>query len=535
MKSAAIFQDGMILQRNKPVVIWGTGAPGETIRGEIQGKEGEAEVGADGNWTLTLPAPAASDEEELVLRSVSPADGKETETVFRQVAVGEVWVAGGQSNMEFHMRYEKHKAEAMKNCSNPRVRFFDVPEVCYDGQSEEFDYTRMGIWREADQENLEYFSAVGYYFQREIEKTLDIPVGIIGCNWGGTRSCAWMKPESVERAGKPWMEMYREQTAEMDMDEFWKKQHGNPMNHRGDPFHDPFGETVLPRTLSAREMEEFFQKMSGDTEAYLQELRPQEIPGCLYEHMLKTIAPYGIRGFLWYQGESDDEPGKQGLYQDMLTALIGDWRALWNDPELPFLFVQLPGWENWLAGPGNRDYMTIRSCQEAVAKTVDHAYLCSISDAGEQMDIHPKDKKVVGERLALLARGHVYGETLLCDAPAAEQVRRDGQCVEITFANADGGLTLKGDTVEALHIYPAQEPGEEKEISENPEDSKQSEKETDCRTEISFTAVADGEKLVISLPEGIGAVSIEFARTKWYLVNLYNQAGIPAIPFEYVL
>ena len=122
MKSAAIFQDGMILQRNKPVVIWGTGVPGETIRGEIQGKEGEAEVGADGNWTLTLPAPAASDEEELVLRSVSPADGKETETVFRQVAVGEVWVAGGQSNMEFHMRYEKHKAEAMKNCSNPRDR-----------------------------------------------------------------------------------------------------------------------------------------------------------------------------------------------------------------------------------------------------------------------------------------------------------------------------------------------------------------------------------------------------------------------------
>lgn len=527
MKPAAIFQDGMILQRNKLTVIWGTGVPGETVTGEIQGKRGEAAVDAVGRWTLTLPALEASEEEELVLRSVF-ADGREETKVLRQVAIGEVWVAGGQSNMEFHIRYEKHKAEAMKDCSNPRVRFFDVPEVCYDGQQKEFDYSRMGIWRKADPQNLEYFSAVGYYFQREIEKALDVPVGIIGCNWGGTRSCAWMSPESVERVGKPWMQMYQERTAEMDMEEYWKKQHGNPMNHRGDPFSDPFGEAVLPRTLSEQELAEFFQKMPGDMEAYQQEMLPQEIPRCLYEHMLKTIAPYGIRGFLWYQGESDDEPGKQELYQDMLTAMIGDWRALWNDQELPFLFVQLPGWENWLNGPGNQDYMTIRSCQEKVAKTVGNAYLCSISDAGEQMDIHPKNKKVVGERLALLALGHVYGEGLLCDAPAAEQIQRDGGCVEITFANADGGLNVKGDRIEALHIYPAQENGAKKDNSERSED------DTDYRTEISFTADVEGEKLVFRLPEGTGRVSIEFARTRWYLVNLYNQAGIPAVPFEFV-
>lgn len=528
MKPAAIFQDGMILQRNKPAVIWGTGTPGETVTGEIQGKRGEAAVGADGRWTLTLPTLEASEDEELVLRSVL-ADGGEETKALRQVAVGEVWVAGGQSNMEFHMRYEKHKVEAMKDCSNPRLRFFDVPEVCYDGQSEESDYSRMGIWRKADPEELEYFSAVGYYFQREIEKALDLPVGIIGCNWGGTRSCAWMRTESVERAGKPWMQMYEEQTAELDMDEFWKKQHGNPMNHRGNPFADPFGEAVLPRTLSEQELEELFRNMPEDMDAIVQELQPQAIPGCLYEHMLKTIAPYGIRGFLWYQGESDDEPGKQALYKDMLTAMIGDWRALWNDQKLPFLLVQLPGWENWLLdGPGNQDYMTIRSCQETVAKTVDNAYLCSISDAGEQMDIHPKDKKVAGERLALLARGHVYGEELLCDAPAAEQIRRDGERVEIIFANSEGGLTVKGDRVEALHVYPAQESGAEKHHSEQPEG------DADRRMEIPFTVDVCGEKLVIRLPKGTVAVSIEFARTRWYLVNLYNQAGIPAIPFEFV-
>ena len=115
MKPAAIFQDGMILQRNKLTVIWGTGVPGETVTGEIQGKRGEAAVDAVGRWTLTLPALEASEEEELVLRSVF-ADGREETKVLRQVAIGEVWVAGGQSNMEFHIRYEKHKAEAMKDC-----------------------------------------------------------------------------------------------------------------------------------------------------------------------------------------------------------------------------------------------------------------------------------------------------------------------------------------------------------------------------------------------------------------------------------
>ena len=269
--------------------------------------------------------------------------------------------------------------------------------------------------------------------------------------------------------------------------------------------------------LFRSELEDFFQNMPAGTEDYLECMMPCEIPGSLYEHMLKTIAPYGIRGFLWYQGESDDEPGKQSLYRDMLAALIGDWRALWKDAELPFLFVQLPGWENWLLdGPGNRDYMTIRSCQEMAAKTVSNAYLCSISDAGERMDIHPKDKKVVGERLALLARGHVYGESLLCDAPTAESIRRDGSRIEIMFQNAEGGLKVRGDAVEALHVYPVEMCG------------------ADRREEIPVDADVEGEKLVILLPEGTGKVSVEFARTRWYLVNLYNQADIPAIPFEFI-
>lgn len=504
LQTAAIFQDKMILQRNKPVFIWGTGTPGADVSARIQGKEGSSVVGADGQWKLEIPALDASDKETLVIES-----GSETLT-YEDAAVGEVWVAGGQSNMEFWMRYEKHKAEAVKDCPNDRLRFFDVPEVCYEGQLEEFDYSRQGVWREAaSKEELEYFSAVGYYFQKEIEKELGVPVGIIGCNWGGTLSRAWMNPDTVRQVGAPWMKDYEDTASAMDMDAYWKKQHGNYMNDRGNPFADAFGEFCLPRTPSMEEIGHFFSNIPEDFQEYLTLMQPQSIPGSLYEHMLKTIAPYSIRGFLWYQGESDDVPGKNVLYKDMLTGLISDWRILWNDMELPFLFVQLPGFRHWLMNTEENHYPVIRKCQEQVADTVNHAYLCSISDAGEEFDIHPKDKKTVGERLAWLAEGHVYGKDILCDAPRAVAAKRNENLVTVTFANAEGGLEIKGEEIEALEVYSGEEA-------------------------LEYAAHVEDNAVVIRLERCVcGAVTVQFAQTPWYLVNLYNRAGIPAVPFEF--
>lgn len=199
LRTASIFQNNMILQRGKTVSVWGEGTPGAEVCAKIQGKDGKTFVGKDGKWMLGIEELTASEEECLVIEC------GEEKLIYKDVAVGEVWVAGGQSNMEFWMRYEKHREEEFENCPHQSLRFFDVPEICYERQLEEFDYSRQGVWREAvSKEELEYFSAVGYYFQKEIQKELRVPVGVIGCNWGGTISRAWMNPETVKKVGAAW-------------------------------------------------------------------------------------------------------------------------------------------------------------------------------------------------------------------------------------------------------------------------------------------------------------------------------------------
>ena len=516
LQTAKIFQDHMVLQRELPITVWGQTDAGALVKAELSGAKGTASAvsepaGEDGAWRLTLPPQEAAENVTLTLLT------EQEQLTFSDVAIGEVWLAGGQSNMEFCMRYEKHKTEALRDCENSRVRFFDVPEVCFDGQLEAFDYSRMAVWRKADEENLEYFSAVGYYFEKDLEKELDVPVGIIGCNWGGTTASAWMDKKTVEKVGPDWIKEFEKNTAKLDMEQYWKDQLTNPANNRGNLF-DEFSEMVMPKTPSGEELMQFFQKAMEQAkaagfdnlqDAMGQMVQPQTVPGCLYEHMVKTIAPYTVRGALWYQGESDDDvPGLNVLYKDMLTALIGDWRKLWGQ-DFPFLIVQLPGFETWMMQPPHNHYQVIRQCQEEVTKTVKDTWLCSISDVGEQFDIHPKDKRTVGQRLALLARKHIYGEDILADAPEAEEIRREGRQIAITFSNAGAGLSIAGDELAAMQVFAGEK-------------------------EVALDACTEKDQLLLTLAEDVdGPFTVAFAKTMWYQVNLYNEAGIPAIPFAF--
>lgn len=499
LKAAKLFQPGMVVQKGKLLKIWGEAEPFAEVAVRFQGMEERVRTDEYGKWSAALPSPEYSEGEELLILS-----GKEILRI-PDILVGEVWVAAGQSNMEFWMRYEKYYRQGDGFAENPRIRFFDVPKIAYAGQDQDFDYDRVGRWRNAAAGEIEYFSAVGYYFARELERRLDVPVGIIGCNWGGTECAAWMSRESAKRTGCPGAESFTGLPDGIGWEEYRQIQRENPLNDKGNPFGDAFTELMLPRTPSEEEIRAFFQAHPMPPQTLPQS---QTLPGTLFTHMVKPTAPFSIRGVLWYQGESDNGMEETSRYTDMLTALIGDWRAVWEDPCLPFLVVQLPGWESWW-GAKNMGFAGIRKSQEEVADREKEVYLCSISDVGERFDIHPKDKKIVGERLALLALGHVYGQSILCDAPKVLKAFREGQKIQVSFANAQGGLFIRGERLAALEITAKGRP-------------------------VPFQAFVCGEELMIRLLDDNGEpLRLAFAQTGWYRVNLYNRSGIPAIPFAF--
>ena len=500
---ASIFQSGMVLQREKVGHIWGMTGPGEKVSLDILGQHIEGQADVEGRFSIEYEPLNATKSADVVVRAGNEA------VVLEDVAVGEVWIAGGQSNMEFHMRYERNLEDIKPECNNSHIRFFDVPEIAFEEQKKAFDYSKMGIWRKANPEDIEYFSAVGYYFAADLYKDLEVPVGIIGCNWGGTIAAAWMNPNTVKSVGPEWMKDYENFAAKVDWENYYKRQLSGPINDRGNLFADPFSEFIMPKTPSMAEIGEFFEKMRGFFEPpAIDEPLPCNIPGALYEHMLKTIAPISARGVLWYQGESDDEFNRAHLYEKMLTGLIYDWRTLFKDESLSFIIVQLPGFESWLQSQNNR-YDLIRKAQQEVTKKVANTYLCSASDMGEQFDIHPKNKKPIGERMALLARGHVYGEDVLCDAPEMENVEVKDGAIEISFSNVGEGLVLEGDEINSLKIL-------------------------DNNKNIAFTHKIVDNKLVLQSNVNVlnEKIKIEFAQEKFYIVNLYNSSHIPVVPFE---
>ena len=508
LELSAMFADGMILQRDQTIPVWGTADPGQKVTLAIQGKTAQATADSEGNWRAMIGPLDVSEHESL-----SVVCGEESITL-NDIAVGDVYLAGGQSNMEFLMRYEKHFArekEYLTEHPDPLIRFFDVPEIAYDGQDRDFDYSKVGIWRSSCAEDLDFFSAPAYYFAKELRKELGIPVGIIGLNWGGTMSSAWMSEEHARRICPEQVQDFENRLGTMTYEELIETAGSNPMNDRGYHEWDPFNEFIMPATPGPEEIGAFFQKMAEtgvDFSTVQQMPGLQAYPGALYEHMVKPAAGFGVKGALWYQGESDDEvAGSAAHYRTSLETVLSDWRTLWQNPALPFLIVQLPGFRSWLAVTC-KDYDLIRRAQKEVCDSDPNAFLCSISDSGEEFDIHPKNKLVVGKRLAKLALRHLYNRPLVADAPVLSSVERDGRMIRLSFDHAGPGLRVIGDRISALSVS----------CPEETED---------------YAFSIDGSDVILCLKKPAeGKVTLSFAEGSWYCVNLFSSEGIPAVPFH---
>lgn len=521
---APIFASGMVLQRELPVSVWGTADPSAIVDVHIQGQTTSCVTDDRGNWRCELAPLIASDAETLEATS-----GNER-IALTDVAVGEVFIAGGQSNMEFWMRYDKEVEDYRPTCDNPRIRFYDQPKCSYPGQLGDFDYSKVGIWRKATPEDLDYFSAVGYYCARGLEMVLDVPVGIVGCNYGGTTSAAWMTPEHARAVQPELAASFDAKLQGLPYEELLANGRVNvAKNDKGYATWPAWNEFFLPRTPTEEEVAAFMaaeaEKASGpadvggldlgaqavaedDAQAHPGMMTPtKEAPGALFTYMVLPLAGFATRGVLWYQGESDDEiDGTQWRHEKALRTVIADWRDAWQRPDLPFLVVQIPGFGDWM-GLGPNDYVTIRACQEKVADEDEHVWLCSASDMGDKHDIHPKEKKPIGERLALLAMNHLLGIPIPADAPRCIGAERKGSFIILRFENSAGGMLIAGAECNALEVLCDDSP-------------------------LPFRAAARGDELIIML-EGTPSSPLEvrFAWSNWFRTNLYNGAEIPALPF----
>jgi len=495
------FGDRMVLQRQKEIRVWGGGRPGGTVEICLADDDPiRTTITPDGTWSASLPPHEAARGLSLVLTD------EHTRIEFADVAIGEVWVAGGQSNMEYFLAFDGDRRGILNGPPNPDIRYFDCPRISYEGQLEEKDYSRFGFWRTSTSDDLPYFSAVGYYFAADLQASLGVPVGIVGCNWGGTPASAWTSEECLESGdGRIWLDEYRAALQGVDLDLASSAYRADPLNDTTDP---------LKRTLLTLLLSPGLPRLAQKAliAAAGRRLKPPTIgpfhpyrPAGLYELMLKRIAPYATRGVIWYQGESDVT--HPDIYAQVFGSMVRCWRALWCD-EVPFLFVQLAPFGEWLTAKGET-YPALRHQQQIAADTIPNTWMASSSDAGLQWDIHPKRKASIGRRLALLARHHIYGQSVEADPPRFSSARRIREGVEVRFDNADGLRLDRGKVPLVV-------------------------RSSSGRAVAVRGLRVEGDRLIVT--GGFPPRSVfSFAWTGYYHVPLVNGEGNPATPFRFQL
>lgn len=500
-----IFSDNMVLQRGKSIKIFGKSDVINTISVNI-GNHSTVLEEVLGDWVAILPPMEATTECEVIVSSNIQSDEK---VVLKNVAIGEVWIAGGQSNMQFPLKFDADANVSIATSAHPSIRFFDCPEIAYEGQELLEDFSEFGIWRPCDPINAPYFSAVGYYFAKELYKSQQVPIGIIGCNWGGTSASAWLD-ESYLEADKDlrvFLDEYHQAIQELNLEEYEKTVAAERLFRNS-----PGGKQLSDNLLAGATEEEVNEMFSTLGMPPVPQVGPKYFgrPSSLYHTMVSKISGYSARGVIWYQGETDSS--KANLYDKLFTAVILCWRDAWQD-ELPFVFVQLAPFESWLFGTNGKNFPIIREKQENVSKLLPKVYMASIMDVGMRFDIHPKNKRTVGERLSLLARGKVYGEDILCEAPEIEEAKREENNILLKFRNVGDKFILVGNSINGLQVLV-----DEKKVK-------------------AFDSIVAENWIRIDLKDLVGSkkVEIQYAWTDYVEVNLYSSVGLSAKPFRVIL
>jgi sialate O-acetylesterase len=472
LKVAPIYTDGMVLQRERPLVIHGTANAGDKVVVTFGSKKAKATASvADGSWSVTLPAMQANAKPQKLTIST-----KDSQLIFSDVLVGDVWLCSGQSNMEFRVNESvnsEQKAEKEYAETAPNIRLFDMkarwltynsvwPETMLDSLRQR-NYYKETSWQHATPETVARFSAIGFSFGRELADSLNVPIGLICNAVGGSNTESW-----VDR-----------KTLEFEFPDIL-------YNFSKNDFIQPW----------VRERAAYNVSASGNAN----HVHPYT-PAYLFEAGIQPLDHFAIKGTIWYQGESNAHNIE--AHERLFGLLLNSWRNYWNDEDMPFIFVQL-------SGINRPSWPQFRDSQRQLADKLSNCYMAVSFDKGDSTNVHPRRKLAIGQRVARQALNHVYGRTDIVPAgPVPSKAQRKGSAVYLSFDNGQGLHASTGDKIITFEV--AEQPG--------------------LYRAATAEVTADG-RLKVSAPDVKSPRYVRYGWQPFSRANLVNALGLPCSTFE---
>jgi sialate O-acetylesterase len=471
IKLPAVFSDNMVLQKMEKTPFFGTADKGEAVTVKMGEAVGETTAGDDGKWRLFVDTRNAKGPIEVSVK------GKNSIAI-KNVLIGEVWLASGQSNMEMAVGGSKDSDLEIAAANYPEIRMFTVEKATAMEPATDV----KGKWEVCTPEVTGHYSAVGYFFARDLHQQLKTPVGVIHTSWGGTVAEAWTSREALTAA---------DPDVKVIIEKF-----------------DAARVKVTPETIEKYRADVKEWQKAGSVRGK-QPRKPAGVddpnaPTALYNAMVAPIVGYGIKGAIWYQGESN--AGRAYQYRKLFPTMIQDWRGRWGEGDFSFYWVQLANFMARDKEPAESGWAELREAQ-TMTQALPNSGQAVIIDIGEGLDIHPKNKEDVGRRLARLALKKDYGKNIVDSGPVFDSMSVEGDTVRIRFKNAAGGLVAK-EKPTGFAVA-----GEDKKF-------------------VWADAKVEGETVVLKSPAVGKPVAVRYAWGNNPEVSLYNRTNLPAAPFR---
>ena len=414
ISTPSIFGSNMVLQRDHACPVWGWADPNSSVSLTFAGKTYDAKADKSGNWRITLsPLEASSDPKNMI---ISYGGNLPDTLVYENILVGEVWLCSGQSNMQWAInRSDDADLEAL-SANHPNLRLISVPQVGTQIPQNNF----KGSWAPASPDTGVSFSAVGFLFGSRLHQILGVPVGLINNAWGGSACEAWIPRDKLRE---------------------------NPLSRTYLKLWEDKEKTYNYETLYKAYEEKLFQ-WQVDQKAGKAQGRPprkprndmigQHRPANLYQGVLSPIIGYGIKGAIWYQGETN--AGRGYAYRETFPLMIQSWRQAWGQGDFPFYWVQLADFNKESTEPSDSDWAELRESQTLTLDKLKNLGEAVIIDAGEGRDIHPRNKQIVAKRLLRHALAKDYGHPVPHQSPRYKSMEIKGDKILLSFESVDGSL-----------------------------------------------------------------------------------------------